>query len=185
MSKKSRRRNKKILGVLGALGAAALMGRKNRAASIADNEAKESGFGAMKLKDYGPHTIGNAHKPKVVAAPIKKPKTLASDKWNKMDVSEVTPNIDQRTYSEMGTKKTLASPKWNNMNTEVAIATPKKKTSWIKKKAASPIIDQRTYSDFGLSPWEAKKGGRAGHSSGGRVKLAKRGLGRAYTKSKK
>ena len=186
MSKKSRKRNRKILGALAAgLGAVALANRKSRAASIADNEAKESGFGQMKLKDYGPHTIGGGTKP-VLKAPIKRPrKTLASPKWNKMDTSEVTPNIDQRTYSEMGTGKTLASPKWNKMNTSgVTLSTPKKVTPWIKKKV-TPIIDQRTYSDFGLSPWGAKKGGRAGHSSGGKVKLAKRGLGRAFTKAKK
>ena len=59
MSKKSRKRNRKLLGVLAAgLGAVALANRKARAASIADNEAKESGFGQMKLKDYGPHTKG-------------------------------------------------------------------------------------------------------------------------------
>jgi len=44
MSKKSRRRNKKILGALGALGALALAARGRRNASIADNEAKESGL---------------------------------------------------------------------------------------------------------------------------------------------
>ena len=44
MSKKSRRRNKKILAVLGALGGAALMANKKRNASIQANEAKESGF---------------------------------------------------------------------------------------------------------------------------------------------
>ena len=47
-----------------ALGATALGKRRNRAASIADNEAKESGFGAMRLKDYGPYTIGNNFMPK-------------------------------------------------------------------------------------------------------------------------
>ena len=155
MSKKSRKRNRKILGALAAgLGAVALANRKSRAASIADNEAKESGFGQMKLKDYGPHTIGGGTKP-VLKAPIKRP------------------------------RKTLASPKWNKMNTSgVTLSTPKKVTPWIKKKL-TPSIDQRTYSDFGLSPFAAKKGGRAGHSSGGKVKLAKRGLGRAFTKAKK
>ena len=43
---------------LGLLGAAALGKRKKRADSIAANEAKEFGFGQMKLKDYGPFTIG-------------------------------------------------------------------------------------------------------------------------------
>ena len=43
---------------LGLLGAAALGKRKKRADSIAANEAKEFGFGQMKLKDYGPFSIG-------------------------------------------------------------------------------------------------------------------------------
>ena len=42
---------------LGLLGAAALGKRKKRADSIAANEAKEFGFGQMKLKDYGPYSI--------------------------------------------------------------------------------------------------------------------------------
>ena len=41
---------------LGLLGAAALGKRKKRADSIADNEAKEFGFGQMKLKDFGPYS---------------------------------------------------------------------------------------------------------------------------------
>jgi len=183
MSKKSRKRNRKILGALAAgLGAVALANRKSRAASIADNEAKESGFGQMKLKDYGPHTIGGGTKP-VLKAPIKRPrKTLASPKWNKMDVSEVTIPETKKVRPWISKK---SSPSWNTMDTsEVTLPTPKKVTPWIKKKS-TPSIDQRTYSDFGLSPFAAKKGGRAGHSSGGKVKLAKRGLGRAFTKAKK
>jgi hypothetical protein len=42
MSKKSRRRNKKILAVLGALGGAALMAKNKRNAGITDNAAKEN-----------------------------------------------------------------------------------------------------------------------------------------------
>ena len=45
-------------------GGLALAKNRNRAASIADNEAKESGFGNMRLKDYGPHTIGGYHTPR-------------------------------------------------------------------------------------------------------------------------
>ena len=43
---------------LGLLGAAALGKRKKREDSIAANEAKEFGFGQMKLKDYGHFSIG-------------------------------------------------------------------------------------------------------------------------------
>ena len=44
MSKKSRRRNRRIAALLGGLGAVALARKRNRDASIATNEAKEAGF---------------------------------------------------------------------------------------------------------------------------------------------
>ena len=59
MSKKSRRRNRKILGALAALGGAAMLANRRRNASIADNEAKESGFDIppVKSKVKTPKTI--------------------------------------------------------------------------------------------------------------------------------
>jgi len=45
-------------------GGLALAKNRNRAASIADVEANERGFGDMTLKDYGPHSIGGYHTPK-------------------------------------------------------------------------------------------------------------------------
>ena len=42
--------------LIAGLGAAALGKRKKRADSIAANEAKEFGFGQMKLKDFGPYS---------------------------------------------------------------------------------------------------------------------------------
>ena len=47
-----------------ALGATALGKRRNRAASIADVEGAEAGFGDMRLKDYGPYTIGDGNIPR-------------------------------------------------------------------------------------------------------------------------
>jgi hypothetical protein len=68
MAKKKKSWKKKLGKALMAgaalAGGLALAKRGNRAASIADNEAKESGFGAMTLKDYGPHKIGGYHTPK-------------------------------------------------------------------------------------------------------------------------
>ena len=60
---------KKRLGKALAAGAAlagglALARNRNRAASIADVEGAEAGFGNMRLKDYGPHTIGGGHIPR-------------------------------------------------------------------------------------------------------------------------
>ena len=76
---------KKRLGKALAAGAAlagglALARNRNRAASIADVEGAEAGFGNMRLKDYGPHTIGGYHTPRV-----RNP--LASDKWSNWNAS--------------------------------------------------------------------------------------------------
>ena len=72
MSKKSRRRNKKILGVLGALGAAALLGRKGTAQGVSGSDkAKFTSDEAYTAPVTGTNYPG-ANKA-VVAAPIKKP----------------------------------------------------------------------------------------------------------------
>ena len=41
----------------------AFMDARNRKASMADVEANEAGFGDMKLKDFGPYTIGDNFMP--------------------------------------------------------------------------------------------------------------------------
>ena len=58
MAKKKSKLKKLLKGA--ALAGAAMLGAKalGRRRSIANNEAKEFGFGQMKLKDYGPFTIG-------------------------------------------------------------------------------------------------------------------------------
>ena len=95
MAKKKKSWKKKLGKALMAgaalAGGLALAKNRSRAASIADNEAKESGFGAMRLKDYGPHTIGNYHQPKkkwISTNP------LANKNWNKLDESEVDWNYN-------------------------------------------------------------------------------------------
>jgi hypothetical protein len=62
MSKKSRRRNKKILGVLGALGAAALLGKHKRTrATDAASDAKAAAVKKMTQNDaYSPTVVANA-----------------------------------------------------------------------------------------------------------------------------
>jgi len=79
MAEKKKRSWKKKLGKALMAGAAlagglALAKNRNRNAMIKGADANE-GFGAMTLKDYGPHTIGNYHTPRV-----RNP--LASDKWS-------------------------------------------------------------------------------------------------------
>ena len=84
-----KRLGKALLAGAALAGGLALAKRSRRNASIADNEAKEAGYGAMTLKDYGPHTIGNYHQPKKKWISTN---SLASPKWNKMDTSEVNMN---------------------------------------------------------------------------------------------
>ncbi len=67
MAKKKKwkkRLGKALMAGAALAGGLALAKRGRRNASIADNEAKEAGYGAMTLKDYGPHTIGGYHTPR-------------------------------------------------------------------------------------------------------------------------
>ena len=140
MSKKSRKRNRKILGALAAgLGAMALMkGRGTPAAANVDS-GRDGDSSSAKARVIANAVTGtnypgaNKRKKWISTNP------LANKNWNKMDTSEV--NMD---YVAPGTTR-YSNP------------------------------------DFGLGPWAAKKGGRAGHKSGGRVGCgkAKRGFGRA------
>ena len=88
MSKKKRKLKRLLKGVAiagaAALGARALANRR-RNQSIADNEAKEFGFGQMKMKDFGPYSskVMNA------ANNNRRSSVLADPKINKMDTSEV------------------------------------------------------------------------------------------------
>jgi len=64
----ARKRIKKFLKKAAPLLAVAGLGKafmdaRNRKASMADVEANEAGFGDMKLKDFGPYTIGNNFMP--------------------------------------------------------------------------------------------------------------------------
>ena len=87
MSKKSRKRNKKILGLLGALGAGlAMANRKPKQSLVSADSGRGSGL--------RPTVDDMEFKETVVSAPIKKPtrrdSVLASPVINKMDTSEVT-----------------------------------------------------------------------------------------------
>ena len=66
------------------LGAAALGKRANRKASIANNMAKEFGFGQMKLKDYGPYSSKSVTR-------FVKPKMLNA---NELAIDLMDPNLN-------------------------------------------------------------------------------------------
>jgi hypothetical protein len=135
MSKKSRKRNKKILGALAAgLGAMALMKGRGTAQGVSGSD---------------------------------KAKFTANDAYT----GDVTGTKYPAANKVWKIKNSLASPKWNKMD-----------TSEVDMNYVAPSTERYSKPDFGLGPWAAKKGGRAGHKSGGRVKgcgKAKRGFGRA------
>ena len=84
--KKKKRSWKKKLGKALMAGAAlagglALAKNRNRNAMIKGADANE-GFGAMTLKDYGPHTIGGGHVPQVRTDTV-----LASPRWKHWDAN--------------------------------------------------------------------------------------------------
>ena len=59
--KKIKKLLKKLVPALAIAGmGAAALGKRRRKDSIAANEAKEFGFGQMRLKDYGPYSIGTS-----------------------------------------------------------------------------------------------------------------------------
>ncbi len=61
-------------------GGLALAKNRNRAASMANVEGAEAGFGDMRLKDYAAHSIGGGHIPRT-----RNKNFLASPKWQEND----------------------------------------------------------------------------------------------------
>ena len=80
MAKKKKwkkRLGKALMAGAALAGGLALARNRNRNAMIKGADANE-GFGAMTLKDYGPHTIGGGHIPRT-----RNKNFLASPRWNK------------------------------------------------------------------------------------------------------
>ena len=161
MSKKSRRRNKRLLALAGLAGAVALSSKRKRDASIVDNENKESGMDISPKTDY--ITKKDTSKADVVAAAPKK-------------INNNTFKTRQRTTDSAG--NTVASA-------GTAIADNKSKVTDVTKPG------ENMYSSVGATNprrVNRKSGGRASHKSGGRVKgcgKALRGFGRAMKKGKR
>ena len=203
MSKKSRRRNRKILGALAALGGAAMLANRRRNASIADNEAKESGLD-IKIptpkKVTTPKTIMD-NKPKVNKFPLlkvtdrgnvirdgvdtgvgnKKTKFVGGD--GKIfqggvqvgEAGKTSPGISVRSDGSIMAKGVLYPNRSAYMNRKKL---PDNLTSGMGMDREGVIIPQENF-DTSEFDYFAK---------GGRVKkkpFAKRGFGRAYTKGRK
>ena len=198
MSKKSRRRNKRLLALAGLAGAVALSRRKNRANSITDNEAKESGM------DIGVKDSPKIASPKstVVNTPTTimdsmpaAPKKNPYSKRIKKNTNEVYTikggntgvgntksvfkgadgylrrgeNATPMTPGRFGTFKADQEMKRGKLPPQLRTQEP----SFLKK-----VFPQSNF----------KSGGRAKLKSGGKVRgcgIAKRGLGRAMKKGKR
>ena len=199
MSKKSRRRNKRLLALAGLAGAVALSNRNKRNASIADNEAKESGFDI----------------PAVTSTPKKKPSTPVTTKTTIMDSMPAKAKknpLSKRIKKNTNEVYTIKGGNTGVGNTKSVFkgddgylrsgvdATPMTGGRFGTYKAAKEmeggmlppqlrapkISAPRTYNE--ISAFAAKDGGRAGLKSGGKVRgcgIAKRGLGRAMKKGKR
>jgi len=199
MSKKSRRRNKKILAVLGALGGAALMARNKRNASNSVVEANDNAFDI----------------PAVTSTPKKKPSTPVTTKTTIMDSmpakakkNPLSKRIKKNTnevYTIKGGNTGVGNPdsifKGEDGYLRQGVdATPMTGGRFGTYKAAKEmergmlppqlrapkISAPRTYNE--ISAFAAKDGGRAKLKSGGKVKgcgKALRGFGRAMKKGKK
>ena len=167
MSKKSRRRNKRLLALAGLAGAVALSSKRKRDASIADNEANESGFAASNKKPNiadvsGP--IKDTSKSNVTV----EPKKIVNTSRSRM----MRPNPDADGKA-MGPNETRL---YNAKNKMPDTAPPS-----IDNPYSSRVIKGR----IGMG---RKDGGRAGLKSGGKVKgcgIAKRGFGKAMKKGKR
>ena len=146
MSKKSRKRNKKILAAIGiGLGAAALASKK-RAASIADNENKESGMDISPKTDY--ITKKDTSKSDVAVEPkkiVNTTRTRMKRPNPKADGQAMGPN-ETRLYNEKNKMPNTAPPSIDN-------------------PYSSRVIKGRIGTGRSL-----KSGGRAGLKSGGSVK---------------
>ena len=146
MSKKSRKRNKKILAAIGiGLGAAALASKK-RDASIVDNENKESGMDISPKTDY--ITKKDTSKSDVAVEPkkiVNTTRTRMKRPNPKADGEAMGPN-ETRLYNEKNAMPNTAPPSIDN-------------------PYSSRVIKGRIGMGRGL-----KSGGRAKLKSGGSVK---------------
>ena len=184
MSKKSRRRNKKILAAIGlGLGAMALSKRKSKS-DLASTEDGKSGStkitGGTNLNDYDAGTKKEEKKSKF-ERPIGKPGPA-----RKRFPQDTKVGTKENNY--LGKGKGYATKKGNSRGDFGTTGKPEKKdyfgaTLFPKSQAADNFkADNREYKGANQSYEGRKSGGRAGYKSGGKVKgcgKALRGFGKA------
>jgi len=161
MSKKSRRRNKRLLALAGLAGAVALSKRKAKADLASTEDGKSAGFSKPNIAD--------------VSGPIKD--------TSKSDVTVEPKKVNNNTFRTRGRITDSAGNTVASAGT--AIANNKSKVTNVTRPG------ENMYSSAGESNprrVNRKSGGRAGLKSGGKVKgcgKALRGFGRAMKKGKR
>ena len=165
MSKKSRKRNKKILAAIGiGLGAAALASRNKRNASIQANETKEAGF-KKSTNDFEDQSYSTGPKKDTATKPIAKDTNKGSGS-----------NVRTRGKIVDSSGDTVASA-------GTAIANNKSKVTGILPPSQNKGNMYAGVGDTNPRSRNFRKdGGRAEYKSGGKVKgcgKALRGFGKA------
>ena len=168
MSKKSRKRNKRILAVLGVGAAAAMAAKKKRDGVIADGDANDGAF-RKKAKSIptGPKELG-----------------LSTAKKDKKNIPQTTKvNTGSKTKTKVRKPKGYATQTGNSRGDFGETKKPEKKdyfgaTLFPKSKAADNFAaDNREYKGANQSYEGRKSGGRAGYKSGG--SSVKKSMGKA------
>ena len=164
MSKKSRRRNKKILAVLGALGGAALMAKNKRNASIEANEAKEAGF-AKSTNDFEDQSYSTG------------PKKDTSKKTDYITKKDTSKNTGTKYRSRMLRKNPEADGKVMGPKETATFNAKNKMPDTPPPSIDNPYSSRVIKGGRNFGNRALKNGGRAGLRSGG--KAIKKSMGKA------
>ena len=177
MSKKSRKRNKRILATIAALGGAAMLANRRRDNSIAANEAKEAGFDIPLVKDTPEESTFKVQDVKV-NVPSKKPVVNLSRMTgagpNKGDIGQAI----RADYAQK--QRAIAADKKRNDMMRAIRSTQDIMTA----PSTGTIFENSGVENMYQS---ARKGGRIvkGKKTAVRTGAAKRGFGRAFKGGKK
>ena len=204
MSKKSRRRNKKILAVLGALGGAALMAKRKRDASNSVVEANDNAFDI-------PAVVTTPKKKPVISTPVSTKTTIMDSMPAKAKKNPLSKRIKKNTNevftikggnTGVGNTKSVfkgddgylrsgedATPMTGGRFGTYKAAKEMERGMLPPQLRAPKIRNPYAGSMSGLAEGDfaAKDGGRAKLKSGGKVKgcgKALRGFGRAMKRRK-
>jgi len=174
MSKKSRKRNRRLLKAAALIGGLAMMGRRKGTAA-ADVDSGRGGDSSSAAARVAANAVTGTTYPganKVVAAPIKKPVDTSSNFQTRFKAKG-----DDGVWRGPG--QILAERRLTAGNQIPPSMRGGAETAqgFVRKVPVGHRTRGRSGVKYGWSTTPYKKGGR--------VKLAKRGLGRAFTKAKK